>query len=78
LPKRRRDEWAKLVSGQLGVSAVIVNVLIDKGVVSRDELCDRFRQAQGAAARSLGGQPAARTLAAMISYLEKVDRGPSH
>jgi hypothetical protein len=39
----------KLHAGHLGVHAVLANALIDKGIVSRDELCDRLRQARDAA-----------------------------
>jgi hypothetical protein len=76
--KKVAPEWAKLLTGQLGISAVLANVLIDKGIIGRDELCERLRQAQAVARRSAGGEPAARSLAAMISYLEKADRPRSH
>ena len=32
------DRSAKLYAGQMGIVAVLVNVLIDKGVISQDEL----------------------------------------
>lgn len=70
MPKRKRDRLASAVAGQLGVSAVLANVLIDKGIVSRDELCDRFCQAHDAALSSVGGDETARLLAAMVCYLK--------
>lgn len=69
--KTTDDAQAKLFAGQLGLSAVLANVLIDKGILSRAELSGRFRQAYDAAMGSAGGAQAARLLAAMISYLEK-------
>ena len=73
MPRKKTTdhELAKLLAGQLGVSAVLVNVLVDKGIVSRDELYDRFQQAHDAARQSASGEPSARLLAAMISYLGK-------
>jgi hypothetical protein len=70
LPRRKRDRLANVVAGQLGVSAVLANVLIDKGIVSREELCDRFCQAHDAALSSVGGDETARLLAAMVCYLK--------
>ena len=43
------DHTAKLYAGQMGLVAVLVNVLIDKGVISQDELRERFEQAHEAA-----------------------------
>jgi hypothetical protein len=73
MPKKRkeRDRLANFFAAQLGISAVLANVLIDKGIVSRDELYARFEQAQGAAGSSAGGAQAARLLAAMMSYIGK-------
>jgi polysaccharide deacetylase 2 family uncharacterized protein YibQ len=70
------DDFAKTLAGHLGVAAVLANVLIDKGIVTRDELCDRFRQAEEAAARSAGGLASAQILAAMLRYLELGNGGP--
>ena len=39
------SELAKL-RGHMGTCAVLLNVLIDKGVISQDELRERFEQAQ--------------------------------
>ena len=70
------DDVAKVFAGHLGVAAVLANVLIDTGVISREELCDRFRQAQDAASRSVGGPQTARILAAMLAHLEKSGGSP--
>jgi hypothetical protein len=73
------DEFAKTLAGHLGVAAVLANVLIDKGIVTRDELCDRFRQAEDAASRSPGGLASAQILGAMLRYLEQASGGrPRH
>ena len=48
-------DFAKLFAGQMGVCAVVLNVLIDKGVITQDELRARFERAQDAAAHSSGG-----------------------
>lgn len=69
-------EFGRLLAGQLGVAAVIANVLIDKGIVSREELCDRLRQAHDAALNSSAGALGAQTLGGLVSYLEEND-GPS-
>ena len=68
------DRVAKLLAGHIGVCAVLVNILVDKGIVSRDEAADRLRQAHGAAANCSGGTDVARALKAMIRYVED---GPS-
>ena len=47
------DRTAKLYAGQMGIVAVLVNVLIDKGVISQDELRERFEQAHEAASAML-------------------------
>jgi hypothetical protein len=63
-----------LCGQQLGIRAVVLNVLIDKGVITQDELRARFEQAQGAAADSSGGSVAAEALTAIVSYLEPTFR----
>jgi hypothetical protein len=63
------DQAAKWFAGQMGVCAVLMNVLIDKGLVSPQELRDRFQQAHDAAAQSSGGLDSAAALAAMLEYL---------
>ena len=68
------DRVAKLLAGHIGVCAVLVNILIDKGIISREEAADRFCQAYGAAANCSGGTDVARALEAMIRYVED---GPS-
>jgi hypothetical protein len=69
--RKQSDQLPGLLAGQLGIGAVLANVLIDKGIVSRDELYVRFRQAYDAAVASAGDVQAARPLVAMISYLDK-------
>jgi hypothetical protein len=70
------DRTAKLYAGHMGVVAVLVNVLIDKGVISADELRERFEQAHGAAMRcSPGGPEVAVVLEDMLAYLEPARRG---
>ena len=64
------DDFAKLHAGHMGVHAVLANVLIDKGIVSREELCERLRQAYQAAVQSPGGSQSAAVLAGMVHYLE--------
>jgi len=63
------DKTAKLFAGQMGVCAVLINILIDKGVISEGELRQRFEQAYDAAAQSSGGPECAAALAAMLEYL---------
>ena len=63
------DQSAKWFAGQMGVCAVLINVLIDKGIISQQELRDRFQQAHDAAAQSSGGLDSAAALAAMLEYL---------
>ena len=64
-------EYAKLFAGHIGISAVILNVLIDKGVISEDELRERFEQARDAAAYCSGGPATAQALSAIVQYLSQ-------
>jgi len=64
------DRTAKLYAGQMGIAAVLVNVLIDKGVITQDELRDRFEQAHAAASGSAGGRGIAIVLEDMLTYLD--------
>ena len=64
------DSTAKLYAGQMGIIAVLVNVLIDKGVITESELRDRFDQAHEAASRCSGGPGIAVVLEDMLAYLE--------
>jgi len=64
------DQAAKLFAGQTGVCAVLVDVLIDKGIISHSEFFDRFQRAHAAAGRWSGGFGAARALTDIIAYLE--------
>ena len=69
------DRTAKLYAGQMGICAVLVNVLIDKGVITESELRERFEQAHEAACRCSGGPGVAAALEDMLTYLEPVRRG---
>jgi hypothetical protein len=64
------DRDAKLSSGRMGIAAVLVNVLIDKGVITQDELRDRFEQAHAAASGCSGGRGIAIALEDMLTYLD--------
>ena len=68
------DRTAKLYAGQMGIVAVLVNVLIDKGIISQDELRERFEQAHEAASRCSGGPGIAIVLEDMLTYLAPRDR----
>ena len=50
--------------------AVLVNVLIDKGVITQDKLRDRFEQAHAAASGCSGGRGIAIVLEDMLTYLD--------
>ena len=63
------DRTAKLFAGQMGICAVLINILIDKGIVSEDELRERFEQARQAAEHSSGGPDCGAALSAMLEYL---------
>ena len=73
-PAMDDDRIAKLYAGQMGIVAVLVNVLIDKGVISQDELRERFEQAHEAAIGCSGGPGIAIVLKDMLTYLEPVRR----
>ena len=49
------DHTAKLYAGQMGIVAMLVNVFIDKGVITLSELSERFEQAHEAARLCAGG-----------------------
>lgn len=70
------DDYARTLAGHLGVAAVLANAMIDSRMISREDLCDRFRQARDAAAQSTGGQVSAQILAAMVHYLEQAGSDP--
>ena len=61
------DRTAKLYAGQMGIIAVLVNVLIDKGVITESELRERFEQAHEAASRCSGGPGIAVVLEDMLT-----------
>lgn len=63
------DQAARLFAGHMGVCAVLVNVLIDKGIVGRGELGDRFQQAHVAANQCSAGSEVADALAEMVEYV---------
>jgi hypothetical protein len=64
------DRIAKLYAGQMGVVAVLVNVLIDKRIISQDELRERFEQAREAASGCSGAAGIAVVLEDILTYLE--------
>jgi CheY-like chemotaxis protein len=64
------DQATKLFAGQMGICAVLVNVLIDKGIVTQREMRERFEQAREAASQCSGGLGVAHAVAEMIEYLE--------
>lgn len=65
------EQAAKLFVGEMGVCAVLVDVLIDKGLISQGEFFDRFQRAYAAAGRRSGGVAAApAALADMLAYLD--------
>lgn len=68
------DEAAKLFAGHLGVCAVLVDVLIDKGIISQSELFNRFQQAHAAACQCSAGPAVAHALSEMVEYLEPAAR----
>jgi hypothetical protein len=61
---------SKLDAGQMGIMAVLVNVLIDKGVTSPSELRKRFEQAHEAASQCSGAPAIVRAFEDMLSYPE--------
>jgi hypothetical protein len=63
-------EFARLFAGHMGVSVVILNALVDKGVISQEELRERFEQARDAAAECSGGPATAQALAEIVRYLD--------
>jgi CheY-like chemotaxis protein len=68
------DQTTKLFDGHAGVCAVLVDVLIDKGIITQSEVLDRFRQAHSAAGHRPANRGAARELADLVEYL-KPDAG---
>jgi hypothetical protein len=68
------DRTAKLYAGHMGIVAVLLNVLIDKGIISQDELRERFAQAHEAACGCSGGPGIAVVLEDMRRYLEPARR----
>lgn len=77
------DQAGKLFAGHMGVCAVLVDVLIDKGIISQSEFFARFRRAHVAASQCSGGPMAARALADIVEYLEPAAKeqstaGPDH
>jgi CheY-like chemotaxis protein len=68
------DQPARMSDGQMGVCAVLVDVLIEKGIVTQRELLDRLRQAQAPSGRGSGGFGAARALADVVACLEPEER----
>jgi hypothetical protein len=65
------DHAVKLYAGHMGICAVLVNVLIEKGVISQSELKARFQQAHQAASQCSGGPAIALVLEDILEYLER-------
>jgi hypothetical protein len=64
------DRTSRLYAGYMGICAVLANVLIDKGIITQSELCERFEQAHDAARQCSSGPLTAVMLAEMVAYLE--------
>ena len=64
------ERTEKLHAGQMGIIAVLVNVLVDKGIITENELRERFEQAHKATSRCSGGPGIAIVLEDMLTYLE--------
>jgi CheY-like chemotaxis protein len=64
------EQAARLSDGQIRVCAVLVDLLIDKGIVTQGEFFDRLRQAQATAGRWSGGHGAAHALADIMADAE--------
>jgi len=62
------DRTTEFYAGHI---AVLVNVLIDKGVITEGELRERFEQAHEAATHCSGGASVAIVLEDMLTYLER-------
>ena len=67
------DQAARPFAGQVGACAVLVDMLIDRGIISQSEFFDRFRRAHVAS----GGQATARGLADIVANLEPSGAGRS-
>ena len=65
------NRTSKLYAGQMGIIAVLVNVLVDKGIITESELRKRFEQAHKAASRCSGGLGIAVVLEDMLAYLDQ-------
>ena len=63
------DRTGILYAGHMGIAAVLVNVLIDKGIISQSELRKRFEQAHAAASGCSGGRGIAIVLEDILTYL---------
>jgi CheY-like chemotaxis protein len=69
------DQAAGLLAGHAGVCTVLVDMLIDKGIVSQSELLDRFRRAQCTAGQWSESRVAARELADIVAHLKPAEAG---
>ena len=70
-PAMNEDRTTEFYAGHMGIIAVLVNVLIDKGVITENELRERFEQAHEAASRCSGGPGVAIVLEDMLTYLAR-------
>jgi CheY-like chemotaxis protein len=67
------DQAAKLLAGHAGVCAVLVDTLIEKGIVSQSELLARFQRAQVTAGHWSESRVAARELADIVAHLKPAE-----
>ena len=65
---------AKLYAGHMGIAAVLLNVLIDKGIITQNELRERFEQAHEAANRCCGGPGIGIVFEDMLKYLDQPEK----
>ncbi len=70
------EQALRLSDGQMRVCAVLVDLLIDKGIVTERELFDRLRHAQAPADHLSGGFGPARALADIVAHLDP-EGGPA-
>jgi CheY-like chemotaxis protein len=67
------DQAARLFAGHVGVCAVLVDMLIEKGIVSQGELLARFQRAQVTAGHWSESRLAARELADIVAHLKPAE-----
>jgi hypothetical protein len=68
------DDLAKLFAGHMGLTTVLANALVDKGVVGTGELSERMRRAHAVAAGCPGAPASGHALAEMVRHLGRQPR----